>query len=254
MIKHVGKITVASHRGDCYNYYENTMPAFESAINAGTDMIEIDVHLSKDNVLFLMHDHTVDRTTNGTGKMSDMTAEEIKQLNAGDAIHPEKVPLFEDVMKLCVENDITLNIEIKEYYSEENEERCKRCIEDVIAMVEKYNMADKVVINSFDAWVLEYVYKKYGKKYMLHGFYPYSKMTNVSLNPDDYLYCACIFDNTNKAYYDYLIERNIEPWIGAGVTQANRFLICSQYGARLVTTNNPKDAIDKLTKLGLRGE
>ena len=47
-LKHVGKMTVAAHRGDCYNYYENTMTAFEKAIQEGADMIETDVHLTKD--------------------------------------------------------------------------------------------------------------------------------------------------------------------------------------------------------------
>jgi len=252
LIKHVGGMTVAAHRGDCYNCYENTMTAFESAIKAGTDMIETDVHLSKDNIIFLMHDHTVDRTTNGKGLISEMTAEEINALNAGDVYHHEKVPFFEELLKLAAENNIMLNIEIKEYYNQNNEERCIKCIEDVIELIEKYGMRERVVLNSFDAWVLEYIYKRYDKKYMLHSFYPYGIMSNVHINPDEYLYCACIFENTNKEFYDYLIERNIEPWIGASVTQQNRLELCAKYGAKLVTTNNPADALNKLKKLGLR--
>jgi len=253
-LKHVGKMTIAAHRGDCYNWYENTMTAFKYAIQSGVDMIETDVHLTKDEALVLIHDDTVDRTTDGKGYVADMTAEELFKLNAGDVNMPETIPCFEDVVKLAVSHNIMLNIEIKEYYSEENEQRCIRCIEKVIELVEKYNLSEKIVINSFDAWVLEYVYKKYGKKYMLHGFYPYSIMKNVTLNPDEYLYCACIFDDMNKEHYNYLIGKNIEPWIGAGVTQKNRFNICAEYGAKLVTTNNPSDAINKLKGLGLRNE
>lgn len=254
MLKHIGKMTVAAHRGDCYNCYENTMTAFEKAIQAGCDMIETDVHISKDNNLFLMHDADVNRTTDGKGKIGEMTSEEIEKLNAGDAHSFEKIPLFEELLKLVSEKDIMLNIEIKEYYSEENKERCIRCIEEVISLVEKYDMEQKCVLNSFDAWVLEYIYKKYEKKYMLHGFYPYSIMKNVNLNPDEYLYCACIFDNMNKDHYNYLIEKNIEPWIGAGVTQKSKFSVCAEYGAKLVTTNNPSDAINKLKELRLRNE
>lgn len=253
-LKHDGKMTVAAHRGDCYNYYENTMTAFKRAIQSGADMIETDVHLTKDEALVLIHYDTVDRTTDGKGNVADMTAEELFKLNAGDANNPETIPCFEDVIKLVASHNIMLNIEIKEYYSKENEQRCISCIEKVIEIVEKYNLREKIVLNSFDAWVLEYVYKKYGKKYMLHGFYPYSIMRNVGLNPDDYLYCACIFADQNKAYYDYLIEKDIEPWIGAGVTQKDRLNICAVYGAKLVTTNNPADAICKLKGLGLRDE
>ena len=100
--------------------------------------------------------------------------------------------------------------------------------------------------------MLEYVYKKHGKKYRLHGFYPYTIMNRVTINPDEYLFCACIFDNFNKSLYDYLISRGIEPWIGASVTQESKYAVCGEYGAKLVTTNNPTDAIEKLERLGLR--
>ena len=73
-------------------------------------------------------------------------------------------------------------------------------------------------------------------------------MKNVSINPDDYLDCACIFDTKNKSYYDYLTQRNIETWVGSSVTQESHLNLCCKYGARLVTTNNPGDAIGKLKK------
>lgn len=245
-INHTKPMTIAAHRGDSYNHFENTMTAFEAGIKNGATMIETDVHLSADNVVVIMHDNTVDRTTDGKGNISDMTVEELLKLNAGNKIAPEKIPLFEVFIKWVAEKQVLLNIEFKEYYSEENAERCAKCIEDVLALVEKYNLKDNVVFNSFDAWVLEYIYKKHGKKYMLHGFYPYSIMKNVTINPDEYLYCACIFDDKNKSLYDYLIEKNIEPWVGAGVTQIDRLALCLEYGAKLVTTNNPADTIRKL--------
>ena len=240
------RMYVAAHRGDSYNYYENTMTAFKNAVLAGCDMIETDVHLSCDGHLVLIHDDTVDRTTNGSGRVDKMTLAELKALNAGDSAVREEIPTLEELLSFAKEKNITLNIEIKEYWSVENESRVIKCIEDTLELVEKYAMGEKILINSFDAWVLEYVYKKYGKKYLLHGFYPYTIMGNVSVNPDEYLYCACIFDNENKALYDYLKERNIEPWIGASVTQKSKLGVCLKYGARLITTNNPKDIINKL--------
>ena len=86
---------------------------------------------------------------------------------------------------------------------------------------------------------------------MLHGFYPYSEMKNVVLDPAEYLYCACIFRD-NKEYYDYLISRGIEVWVGAKVTQEKRLELCLEYGAKLVTSNDPSDTIKKLKKLGAR--
>lgn len=251
-IKHVGKMTVAGHRGDCYNCYENTMKAFEKAISDGVDMIETDIHMTSDGHLVLIHDHTLNRTTDAKGEVKNKTLAELQLVNAGDKNNFASIPMLEDILKLAVKHDITLNLEIKVYYKDEGEERTAKCIEDTLALVEKYNMTDKILINSFDAWVLEYVYKKYGKKYMLHGFYPYSIMSNVSVNPDDYLYCACIFETKNKAYYDYLAEKNIETWIGAGVTQQELLALCIEYGARLITTNNPEDTLKKLKNLEAR--
>lgn len=246
MLTFENRMAIAGHRGDSYNYYENTMTAFEKAYEAGADMIETDVRLSADNALVLIHDDKVDRTTNAKGSVAKMTFCELRELNAGDMANPEKIPTLEELISWASDKTLTLNLEIKEYYSKENEARCIKCIEDTISLVEGYNMASRVVINSFDAWVLEYIYKKYGKKYLLHGFYPYWEMSNVSINPDEYLYCACIFDNENKALYDYLLERGIEPWIGASVTQKSKLDTCIKYGARLITTNNPADIKKKL--------
>ena len=160
-------------------------------------------------------------------------------------------------MEWASKQNITLNIEIKEYNkiygSFNNKERCDYCIDKVLELVDKYDMADKVVINSFDAYVLQRVYELHGKKYMLHGYYPYGKfMWNIDVNPDEYLYCACIFSTRNKEYYDYLIEKGIEPWIGAGVTQEGMLALGHKLGAKLVTCNNTKDILEKLKRQGLR--
>ena len=240
------RMYVAAHRGDSYNYYENTMTAFKMAILSGCDMVETDVRLTLDGALVLMHDEKVDRTTNGVGRVDKMTLEQIKALNAGDTKCYESVPTLEELLTYAKDEDVTFNIEIKEYWSQDNESRVIKCIEDTISLIEKCGLGNRVLINSFDGWVLEYVYKKYGKKYLLHGYYPYNEMTNVEINPDEYLYCACIFDNENKRLYDYLIEKNIEPWVGASITQKSKLDTCLKYGARLITTNNPKDIIRKL--------
>ena len=251
-LAHVKDLTIAAHRGDSYHFYENTMTSFKAAVAAGADMIEFDVQMAKDGTLVIMHDKTVDRTTNGTGLISEMTLNEILELNAGDEFHPEKVPTYDELMEWVSTQSVMINIEIKEYYSEENEERCARCIDEVIACVEKYNLKERTIINSFDAWVLEYVYKKHGKAYMLHGFYPYNALKNVSIDPAEYLYCACICGRITKEKFDYLIEKGIEPWVGASVTQAAQLETCIRYGAKLATVNDPRDAIDTLIALGRR--
>jgi glycerophosphoryl diester phosphodiesterase len=96
---------VISHRGNHVAAQENTLAAFQNAINVGADYVEIDLRTSKDSQLVIMHDATVNRMTNGIGKVSDLTWAELKQLKVIDKNHPEwaekSIPLFSEVLKLC---------------------------------------------------------------------------------------------------------------------------------------------------------
>ncbi|MCI2082361.1 MAG: glycerophosphodiester phosphodiesterase family protein [Bacteroidales bacterium] len=106
-------VIVISHRADWRNFPENSIPAIESSIAMGVDMVEIDLKMTKDSVLVLMHDKTVDRTTNGHGEVSDLTYAEISQLNlvSGHGCETEwKVPTLEEVLNVC-RNRITINID-----------------------------------------------------------------------------------------------------------------------------------------------
>ena len=247
-----GKMLVAAHRGDSYNCFENTMDAFLAAVEAGVDMIETDVRMTKDGALVLMHDADIDRTTDGTGLVADMTYEELAQRNAGGRYAPAGIPTLEEFLQFLSGYQILLNLEIKEYAQGENLERCHQCIDRCVELVETYQLADRMVFNSFDAHVLEYIDSKWPGRYLLHGFYPYDRMFNVSRNPDEYLYCACVYGDRIPAHYTYLLEKGIEPWIGAGVTKEAHFQECFALGARLVTTNFPADCLKKLERIGAR--
>ena len=74
---------IAAHRGGATTHPENTLPAFAEAVRLGAHMIEFDVAISRDGVLVLMHDATVNRTTNGKGKVNEFTLAELKRLDAG---------------------------------------------------------------------------------------------------------------------------------------------------------------------------
>lgn len=249
----VHPMTVAAHRGDWYNCFENTMEAFEAARLAGADMIETDIRMTADGVLVLMHDEKVIRTTGAEGQIKDMTLAEVQKLNAGCDTHPCSVPTLEEFLSWAKTHKLLVNIEIKEYWYPGNENRCKECVDKIVAMVRKYDMVDDVILNSFDAWVLEYADEAYDHTFKLHGFYPYAGMKNVSRNPDEYLYCACIWGcNKKKEYFDYLLERGIEPWVGASLTSYDMLEMAYRYGAKLVTTNHPADCIEKLKGMGAR--
>lgn len=107
---------VCAHRGSMTSHPENTLPAFEAAIESGAHMIEFDVQLSKDGELVILHDATVDRTTDGTGKVSEMTFEELRQLDAGswkgEEFQGQKIPTLQEVLSIMPKN-IWLNIHLK---------------------------------------------------------------------------------------------------------------------------------------------
>ena len=246
-----GKMTVAAHRGDSANYPENTMAAFRAAIAAGVDMIETDVRLTCDGVPVLIHDRTVDRTTDGTGYVRDMTFSQLRTLNAGTVAMPQPIPTLEELLELLAPTDVTLNLEVKEYAEEGNEARSRECVDKCEALIRRYGMEEKMLFNSFDAPVLEYIAHTY-PRYRLHGFYPYSVMYRVGRDPGEYLYCACLDDSRSEEQYAALHALGIEPWVGASVRQEEHLALCFRLGARLVTTNDPGDCIEKLERIGAR--
>ncbi|MDM5144964.1 Glycerophosphodiester phosphodiesterase [Lactococcus lactis] len=113
------KTLVFAHRGSKSNCPENTLAAFHEAIRVQSDGIELDVHLSLDNELIVIHDEKIDRTTNGKGLVRKMTSADIQKFDAGSWYHPkftdEKISRLSEVLKLLTDLSFTgyLNIEIK---------------------------------------------------------------------------------------------------------------------------------------------
>lgn len=116
---------IYGHRGSKGEYPENTLLSFQAAIDEGVDGLELDVHLTKDGEIVVIHDETLDRTTNGHGQVKDLTLAEIKQYSAGKPFSHfkkyhtnwdnEKVPTLTEVLQLLDGTDIALNIELKTY-------------------------------------------------------------------------------------------------------------------------------------------
>ena len=116
----MNKVKFAAHRGYMEKYPENTIRAYKEALKHDIDQVEIDLHMTSDGEIIMMHDHTVDRTTNGTGFIKDKTLKEIRELDAGikkgEEFKGEKVPLFTEYLDLMQNYpDIETNVEIKEY-------------------------------------------------------------------------------------------------------------------------------------------
>lgn len=136
---------VFAHRGYSGLYPENTMLAFDKAREAGCKAMELDVHLSKDGHLVIIHDEMLDRTTNAKGLVCSYALSELQTFNAGTAEEFQPIPSLETYCKWAKEHGIFTNIEIKTnliYYP---------LIEDkVLAMLKKYGLVEHSLISSFN--------------------------------------------------------------------------------------------------------
>lgn len=137
-----GRLWVVGHRGAMGYCPENTLASFERGLELGADWIEMDVHLSKDGELVVIHDETLDRTTNGHGYVKDHTLAELRRLDAGGG---QPIPILNDVLEWAKSKRAPLDIEIKNaplYY--EGIER------KLVAALDKSGMTEQVVVISFD--------------------------------------------------------------------------------------------------------
>ena len=115
-------VVVISHRGDWRNWPENSIPAIESVIKMGVDMMELDVKMTKDSVLVLMHDKNIDRMTNGKGYIKDMTYDSLMTFNLKRAHNVKtdslKIPTLREAL-LCCKDRILVNVDhAYPYYKE----------------------------------------------------------------------------------------------------------------------------------------
>lgn len=138
-----------AHRGFSGKYPENTLLAFEKAIEVGCEGIEFDVHFSKDGELVIIHDEQIDRTSNQTGFVKDLTYEELCEVDFsykfGDQYGFQRIPTLREYMELVKDKDIITNIELKtgifEYPGIE---------QAVYDLIRAYDLRERVVISSFN--------------------------------------------------------------------------------------------------------
>ena len=247
-------IFVAAHRGFSEKYPENTIPAFQAAIDLNVDQLEIDVRVTKDDQLVIIHDATVDRTTNGTGKVCDYTLEELRRLDAGSWKGEEfkglQIPTLIEFMDLVKDlPDMTIDFELKEYPVAGWEEKSYSVCDRVMKIIDDYGYTDRCVINTFNGKLHGYIHKKYGKKYRQHVYYPPAYMGEYDEEPYNYAYCSCMFRSVKKDY-DWMKARGVQPWAGASVKNAETVDQAIADGAVLITCNNPDVILQLLRERG----
>ena len=234
------KSLILGHRGACGYAPENTLEAFRLALSQGADGYELDVHMTKDGELVVIHDESVDRTTDGTGLVRDLTLSQIKALDASCGMagyHGAKIPTLREALELVRDTHHTVNVEIKtdEWFYPELEEKC-------LALVEELGMEDRIIYSSFNHFTLQKIraLKPDAKTGMLFGdimvkAWEYAKPLNVDfLHPMKMnIWVPGFAEETAKAGY------GINMWT---INDEETMLRCLDCGAGIIT-NYPDVAV-----------
>lgn len=231
---------VISHRGANRRAPQNTLPAFEKSLEIGVDGFETDVHMSSDGVPVICHNYTIDETSNGQGKISQMTLEQLRSYDFGayyaDEFKGTLLPTLDEFLALCEGADIEImNIELKTPLDGE-----KNLVEKTIAAVKEHGLFDKLLISSFSPELLVqckkvdpkcktgYLYspdRKIAYEKMIFGYLKFAKEIGA-----DYLHPH--YSMVTKHYVKKLHDNGIgvNPWTINKESIAKRMLACGVDG------------------------
>jgi glycerophosphoryl diester phosphodiesterase len=229
---------VIAHRGGPDRAPENTLAAFRIAIALGADGVELDCQRSKDGALVVIHDETVDRTTNGKGLVGDLTLAELRALDAGQG---ERVPTFEEVLGLAQAGGVQLVAEIKSPHLYPGLEL------EMYRSVEAAGYVDRTIFISFD-WESLKRLQAASPAAQLGALYDQGKF-NYSTAPEGVQYVGPMSEMALMAPGSLRPKRTggrrAQVWIGKyELPWIYRRL--RQQGAYSVTTNHPASAMRAL--------
>ena len=147
MFENFPRPIIFAHRGDFAHAPENTLPAFEQALQKGADGVELDAKLTSDGQVIVIHDSAVDRTTNSKGRVASLALEEIRKLDAGNWFNEKfagtKVPLLEEIFEM-VGKDKLINIELTNYSTPRDGLAIKAC-----ELIKRHNNHKQIIFSSF---------------------------------------------------------------------------------------------------------
>jgi len=230
-------IKVTGHRGAAGLEPENTLRSIRKAIDLGVDRVEIDVRVTRDGRLVVIHDETVDRTTNGHGYVNELTLDEIRKLNAGKG---EKVPTLEEVLEIT-RGKVELQIELK----------VPEATSSTLRLIEKENAEGEVIITSFIHDLLRRV----------HDFNPELRTGALFFNVEGDI-CRKALNVYSKAIHVYyrnvdaeLVRHahemglEIEVWNPDEPKEMRRMI---KLGVDSIGTNRPDILLNLLRKMNMR--
>lgn len=228
------------HRGASGHAPENTLPAFLMAADMGADGVELDIQQTRDGVIVVCHDETVDRTSNGVGWVKDCSFEEIRRLdfsNGNAAYEGVKIPAMEEVFDLLAPTGLTINIELKTgivFYG--------KIEEKILALAKRKGWEDRVIYSSFNHYTVRRIKELNpdAKVGLLYGDGPIDmpgyghRLGADALHPAYYnLFYPDFMEDSRK----YGLDVNV--WT---VNSTEELLQCRQLGVNAVITNYPAKA------------
>lgn len=228
---------VWAHRGASGYAPENTLISFQKAIELHADGIELDIQLTKDNEIVVCHDEMIDRTSNGSGWLKDMTLTELRQYDFNKTfpeLGPQTIPTMKEVFELIKDTNLTIDIELKTavvFYPQLEEK--------ILAMVEEYGMKDRVQYCSFNHYTCKRLHELDPNTYVgflyMDGAIEVAKYAHEhganAINPA--LYCL---------QYPNIIEdcTNFDMDINAWTVNTEEYVRkCVDLGLHAVITNYP---------------
>jgi len=243
-------ILVAAHRGAHIGNCENSILSTKQSIKLGVDIIELDVKVTKDGVPVLMHDGTINRTTNGTGKVSDYTLEELQKFRLKSwlgILTDEKIPTFEQILRIA-KGKILIDIDLKT----DN-------IEPIVAVVKKTQMQNQVFYFDNDYDALNRIKKRDDKSLFMPRAYSYEMADSaitlynppiVHIDPSFYneKVTKLIRENNARIWINALGEADAKMRYGNIKKVMDKLTI---YGANVIQTNEPAMLLEYLRAVGL---
>lgn len=240
-----GKTLIFGHRGAMALAPMNTMAAFERAMAQGADGIELDVHLSRDGQLVVIHDDTVDATTDGRGEVADLTLDELKRLDAGAwfsaAFAGQRLPTLDEVFD-AFGDDLLLNIEIK------SARTTAGILEKRLAdSVRRHNMRERIIISCFDPVILRRI--KQMMPMVMMGFLYQPDMPDAHPLPLKELWHEARHprhDMVDEGYMNWAREQGyfVNVWT---VNDPMRALELKRLGVNAIMTDEPDTIISALS-------
>jgi glycerophosphoryl diester phosphodiesterase len=243
------KIIVIAHRGDHTHAPENTLAAYQNAIDDGADFIEIDLRTTKDNHLVIMHNTTIEHMTGQGGEISSYAFDSLRKIRVREAAHPEwgthTIPYFKEVLQLC-KGKINIYLDFKE-----------SSVAQTFKEIMDAGMENHVVVyinepHQFEEW------GTIAPNMPLMISLPRAVKTAAEMNEVLHTFDIDILDGNYTEYNPETVraatEKQIPIWadIQSAKEGPTQWLVALKLGLAGLQTDHPKQLIDFLTKKGMR--